>query len=115
MNCLHIAALYGHLKLCEKLIINHNFDIHTADNSGWTALHFSSRHGSYELVKHFVDKETDIFLKTNGGLNCLHIAALYGYLKLREKLLRNHNFDIHTADNSGQTALHFLQGMVVMN
>ena len=107
MNCLHIAALYENLRLREKLLRNHNFDIHTTDNSGWTALHFSSRHDGYELVKYFVDKGMDIFLKTNGGLNCLHIAALYENLRLCEKLLINHNFDIHTTDNSGWTALHF--------
>ena len=106
-NCLHITAQNGHLNLCKELINKDNFDIHLANNAGWTALHFSSSNGSYDLLKYFVNKGTDIFLKTNSGLNCPHIAALYGHLKLCKKLIINHNFDIHTADNSGWTALHF--------
>ena len=52
-NCLSIAALGGHLKLCKKLIYKHNFDIHMSDNDNWTALHYSARNGSYELVTYF--------------------------------------------------------------
>ena len=43
---------------------------------GWTALHFSARAGSYELLTYFADTGTDIYLRTNDGSNCLHIAAL---------------------------------------
>ena len=33
-NCLHIAALYGHLNLCKFFLDNENFDVHMADNDG---------------------------------------------------------------------------------
>ena len=45
-NCLHIAALYGHLNLCKTLISDHNFNVHITDNEGFTALHQSACNGS---------------------------------------------------------------------
>ena len=105
-NCLHIAAQNGHLKLCQILIDRHNFDIHLADKDGWTALHHSARNGSYELVKYFSNIGTFIESKVYGGLNCLHIAAQNGHLKLCEKLVDKHNFDVALRDFDGWTVLH---------
>ena len=78
-NCLHIAALYGHLNHCKTLIYKHKFDVHIPDNHGWTVLHFSARNGSYDLVSYFADRGTNIHPKNKLGWNCLHIAALYGH------------------------------------
>ena len=105
-NCLHIAALYGHLNLCKILVEKHYFDVHSTDDDGWAALHYSARHGTYSLITYFVDMGADIFLKTKDGKNCLHIAVLYGHSKLCKTLKSRHNFDIHAADNDGWTALH---------
>ena len=48
-NCLHIAALAGHLYLCKQLVEKHKIDVNMADNLGSTALHFSAQSGIYEL------------------------------------------------------------------
>ena len=77
-NCLHLAAYYGHTHLCNKLIYNNKFDVNLADNIGWTALHYSAQSGNYELFTYFVDMGIDMFLKTNTGMNCLHIASTMG-------------------------------------
>ena len=106
-NCLHIAALYGHLKLCRILKDKHNFDAHMADKHGWTALHFSARYGSFDLFRYFADMGANINLKDNDGSNCLHIAALYGHLNLCKILKDKHNFDVHMADKDGWKALHY--------
>ena len=106
-NCLHIAALSGHLKLCKTLVDNHEFNLHTTDCYGWSGIHFSAKNGSYELVTYFVHMGTNIFIKTNDGKNCLHIAALSGHLKLCKELTNNHIFDVHRADSNGWTTLHF--------
>ena len=106
-NCLHIAALHGHLTLCKILTNKHNFDVQIADNAGWTALHYSARNGSYELVNFFAAMGTDINLKTNLGWNCLHIAALFGHLTLCKTLVNKHKFNVHIMDNDGWTALHY--------
>ena len=106
-NCLHIAALSGHLKLCKTLVDNHEFNLHTTDCYGWSGIHFFAKNGSYELVTYFVHMGTNIFIKTNDGKNCLHIAALSGHLKLCKELTNNHIFDVHRADSNGWTTLHF--------
>ena len=106
-DCLHIAALSGHLHLCQTFIYNSNFDVHMADNGGWTALHFSARNGSYELIIFFTYLGSDINLKTNDGGNCLHTAVLYGHLNLCKKLIDKQNFDVNMADNDGWTPLHY--------
>ena len=46
MNCLHIAALGGHLNLCKKLVNELKFDVHMADKNGFAALHYSVNNGS---------------------------------------------------------------------
>ena len=107
MNCLHIAATYGHLNLCKTLLNKHKFDVHMNDNKGFTGLHFSAKNGNYELVKFFVDKGTDILLKTKNGTKCLHLAAKNGYLNLCRTLVNIHVFDVQIPDNKGFTALHY--------
>ena len=101
MNCLHIAATYGHLNLCKTLLNKHKFDVHMNDNKGFTGLHFSAKNGNYELVKFFVDKGTDILLKTKNGTKCLHLAAKNGYLNLCRTLVNIHVFDVQIPDNKG--------------
>ena len=44
-----------------------------ADKDGLTALHYSARYGSYELITYFADVGADIYLKDNDGWNCLHL------------------------------------------
>ena len=105
-NSVHIAATYDHLNLCKTLINRHNFNVDRADDGGWTALHFSTRNGSFELVNFFADKVTDIYVKTIAGENCLHIAARKGHLNLCKTLIDSFNFDVHLTDNEGWTALH---------
>ena len=107
MNCLHIAACEGHMNLCKVLIDQYKFDANMVDNLGWTALHCSAQSGSYHLVKYFADVVTDIHIKTNDGLNCLHIAANGGHLNLCKVLINKHKFNVNMASNRGWTALHY--------
>ena len=55
---LYIAANYGHLNLCKTFTDKHNFDVNTTSTSRWTALHYSAKNGSYELVNFFVHMGT---------------------------------------------------------
>ena len=100
-NCLHIAALYGHLNLCKILKDKHNFNVHKLTKNGWTALHCSAKYGSYDLLTYFADIGDDIYLKDNEGWNCLHIAALHGDLNLCKILKDKHNFDVHMVSEEG--------------
>ena len=50
---------------------------------------------------------TDIYLKTKDGCNCLHIAACNGHLSLCKTLISKHGFDVDVVNNEGWAALHF--------
>ena len=63
-NILHVTALYGHTILCRTRLDKHNFDMHTVDNNGWTALHYSARNGIYELFSFLWIWELTFLLKT---------------------------------------------------
>ena len=106
-NCLHIAALYGHLNLCKTLIDKSNFNVQMTDRDGYTALHYSARKGCYDSIKFFTDIGTDIKLKTNNGMNCLHIAAHHDHLNLCKILINKNYFDGQISANDGCTALHY--------
>ena len=95
------------MNLCKTLTYKHKFDVHINGDGGWTALHYSARNSSYELLKYFAATGTDIALQTSDGSNCLHIATLHGHLNLCGKLIDEHNFDVHMTDNDGWEALHY--------
>ena len=106
-NCLHIAAINGHLNLCKMLIDKYKVDLHMTDNKGCTAVHLSAQSGNYKLVAYFVEMGAGIHLKTDDGRNCLHIAALNGDLNLCKMLIDKHKVDLHMTDNKGCTAVHY--------
>ena len=106
-NCLHIAALEGHLNLCKILIHKHKVDLHMSDNYGWTGIHFSAHSGNCELFVYFTEMGIDIRLKTNDGRNCLHFAAAGGHLNLCKMVIDNYKLDFHMTDNDGWTVLHY--------
>ena len=105
-NCPLIAALRGHLNLCNLLINKYRFDVNVAQKLGWTALYCSAQSGNYELVTYFADIRADIQLKTNDRMNCLHTAALEGHLNLCKLLIDKHKFDVNKANKHGWTELH---------
>ena len=94
------------MSICKTLIEKYNFDIHRTDKRAWTALHFSLEHGSYELVTFLVNKGADIYLVTDDGANCLHIAAGNEHLSICKTLIDQYDFDLHETYINGFTALH---------
>ena len=106
-NCLHIAAEKGQLNLCQWLLQNYKYDVNITDNDGWTPLHSCLESGNNDLFQFFINIGSKIYLNTNTGQNCLHIAAASGNLILCKTLLENYVFDIHATDIYGYTALHW--------
>ena len=49
----------------------------------------------------------NIHLKTNGGLNCLYIAATIGDICLCKPFVNKHKFDKHMVDDYKCIALHY--------
>ena len=106
MNVLHIAAKYGHLKVCALLARNFNFDIHTTDDHCCTVLYWAAISGDLELLEYFIKNGIHIFSVIKDNKNSLHLAVASGHLKICVTLFQNYNFDIHATDDDGWTALH---------
>ena len=106
-SCLHIAAVNENLSLCKKLIENYKFHVDITNDDGWTPLQLCSKNGTCGFFHSLVEMGSDVFLKTNDGANCLHIAAENGNLDLCKMLLEKYDFDIHMKDDRGATPLHF--------
>ena len=100
-NRLNIPAEFGHLSFCKTLIDKHILDVNITESIGWTALHFSAKTDSYELIRIFVDKGTDINLSIRDEINCLQIAAMFGHFNLWKIFIDNHNFDVNLTTNLG--------------
>ena len=54
-----VAALNSYLNLCKTIINEHNFDVHTANKDGFTALDCAVQNGSYKLVQFSSEKGID--------------------------------------------------------
>ena len=105
MNCLHIAADNGHLDLCKVLLKNYNFSLEVIDHNGVSALLFAAKVGNLELFQYLLEEGDDLYREKNNGMNCLHVAAVNGHLRLCKVLLEKYNFDLHMNDEDGRSAL----------
>ena len=105
-SCLHLAAQNGHFEICKALLQKYNFDIHTTDDSSWTALHGAAWGGDVELLQDLIENGSDVFSETKDGRSCLHVAAERGHLKICRALLQNYDFDVYARDDSGLSVLH---------
>ena len=106
-NCLHLAAEGGHINLCKIFLQEYIFDLHITDRYGKIPLHYCAENGSYELFTYLVQSGSDVYLKTNEGKSCLHLAADGGHIDICRILLEKYTFDIHQKDQFGKSPLHY--------
>ena len=89
-NCLHIAALYGHLHLFKILINKQNFNICMPTIDNRLPLHCSAESGSFELFLLFFEKMSEEYCKMNSMKN-LHLALGNGQIEICEVVLKLHD------------------------
>ena len=68
-------------------IDRHYFDINDTDIHGRTVLHFSARNDNQKLFQYFFNMGIDIDLQDKDGINCCHIATIYGHFNLFIELI----------------------------
>jgi len=83
-----------------ECLIQYGADIHIADESGWTALHWAAFHSNPTAVKQLLDAGEDVNIPDAEGCTPLHVAALYGRLEVAEVLLE-HGADPEAKSESG--------------
>jgi ankyrin repeat protein len=87
--------------------------------SKWLTIHFAITKGDLSLVKSLLEKGSSLSKQTGyrefnvagrqfykGRLNCMHLAALYGWKDILEYILGASNLPIDCREEGGCTALH---------
>ncbi len=64
------------------------------DHEGKSALHLAAEKGSIEVCEALLSRNAFINSKTKVGWTSLHYAAMHGYTKLVEFLIKKHNATI---------------------
>ena len=109
MNCVHVAASNGHLKLSKILIEKYRLDFKTRTKDGWSVLHYVARIGDVKFFQYLVENGIDCYSinEASNGENCLHVAAYYGCFSLCKLLLEKYSFDAKIKAYNGWSAAHF--------
>ena len=108
VTCLHLAAATRNLELCDILLQCTTVDINAKDSEGDTPLHcmFINPNASYELVKLFLDKGSNVNEQNDKSQGPLYAACLVGNVAAA-RLLLDYGADIDDDDEVfGRTALH---------
>ncbi|KAG9488838.1 hypothetical protein GDO78_005045 [Eleutherodactylus coqui] len=98
------AAMDGDLKRVQGFI-EKGTDANLPDNFGYTALHYSSRHGHLPVCGFLLKSGADSNAQTHGGSTALHRAAYCGHLQVVQLLLEN-GADPTKTDSDKRTVLH---------
>ncbi|XP_022908719.1 ankyrin repeat domain-containing protein 39 [Onthophagus taurus] len=99
------SAQCGDLERCQKLVKT-GVDVNVEDNFGYTALHYSARHGKLDVCKWLLRENAKVDAKTrSGGATPLHRACTTGHLEV-VRLLLTYKADPEIKDADGKTALH---------
>ncbi len=80
--------------LSHQLFLENNGRVDVFDHEGKSALHLAAEKGSIEVCEALLARNAFINSKTKVGWTSLHYAAMHGYTKLVEFLIKKHNATI---------------------
>mmetsp|Transcript_980 Transcript_980/g.1295 ORF Transcript_980/g.1295 Transcript_980/m.1295 type:complete len:286 (-) Transcript_980:1983-2840(-) len=95
----------GDLYQVQKLLQDPDIIIDFQDESGYTALIWSSYRGYTEIVVKLIESGADVNLRTHGGNSALTLASNEGHLPVVNLLIQA-GADLNVADRDGETALY---------
>ncbi|XP_019857404.1 PREDICTED: ankyrin repeat domain-containing protein 39-like [Amphimedon queenslandica] len=98
------AAMDGDERTVTRML-SEGTDPNIQDTSGYSPLHYASRHGHYGVVHKLLIAGADPNPQTPGGVTPLHRAAYSRHGNI-VKLLLSNNADPSLKDSDGMTALH---------
>lgn len=100
---LHIAAMYGHLKVIHCLI-DLKADTQAVDVNHRTLLHLAVAYGRRDVVEFLLEETVKANIKARDidGLSPLHMAVYFGQSEM-ETLLKKYGADPNAKDNSRRT------------
>ena len=77
-TALGLAAMNGHVDVCEYIIDEGHCNIDQRDNTGRTALHHAAKAQQQQTLQLILDKGANMHLTDNYGNTPFHTAARYG-------------------------------------
>ncbi|CAG0889062.1 unnamed protein product [Darwinula stevensoni] len=102
---LHLAAGTDQAKVVSKLMLL-EANLEEQSDLGLRALHYAVWYGRKNAASILL-KEADVNAKAPFGLTPLHLAVIGNHVNVVEQLTASANIQIHSATESGSTALHF--------
>ena len=101
---LHIAALFGHFDIVERLLIAGS-DVNIQDYEKNTALHVAAENGRFKIVEHLLAAGVDFNIQNGYGDTVLHLAAKNDHFDIVKHLLVA-GIDVNIQNYQKNTALH---------
>lgn len=103
---LHIAALYGQLRIVRYLIDSDRTMLHCVDNKGRTPLQLACRCGHAQIASLLLKAGADVEEVDVHGDTAIHYCSFYGYADCLKRLIKAGG-DPTRCNKFGVTALHF--------
>jgi len=117
LNAVNKAGMTPFLSACQRkdldlvryLATLQGVDLKATDKSGFNALHVAVNVGGLCLVQFLLSPEFGFSVEcrtTGRGMTSLHIACLYGHLRIAKYLLNAQAADLKAFDNNGAACFH---------
>ena len=104
---LTLAAKYKHDNVVNALLSDSQCLVDAKGQDGYTALHYSCRHGHVDRVRTLVNHKANVYAKTDSGDTPLTLAAINKHDNVVHAL-SVYNCEVYAKDKDAYTSLLFL-------
>ena len=104
---LTLATRYKHDNVVHALLSDSQCLVDAKGQDGYTALHYSCRHGRVDIVRTLVKHKANVNAKTDSGDTPLTLAAKYKHGNVVRALLSDSQCLVDAKGQDGYTALHY--------
>ncbi|QDZ17832.1 anoctamin [Chloropicon primus] len=103
---LHLAAQYGHIKVCEVLMeLGANPRLH--DGDGNCPLHLAVIHDRPDVVDLYIDRKLELQVPTSENQTAFHLCAMYPHSRAMATLISKLKINLDTfRDDLGNSPVH---------
>ena len=103
---LHLAAQYGHVKVCEVLLkLGANPRLH--DQDGHCPIHLAVIHDRPDVVNLYIAKELELQVPTSDNQTAFHLCAMYPHSRAMATLISKLKINLDTfRDDLGNSPVH---------
>ena len=81
--------------------------VNAKSDNGYTALHFASYRGNYDMISSLIDEGAEVEAINNEGLNVLHLASQNNQPLSLVLFKEKYSMNLLSVDDVGSTPLHW--------